>query len=110
MPDRPVGTLVREADGEAFASFTWRVWRQAGSVAPCFAGATDELIVEITQPEAVSVRLGGPVHRIFAAIDGAAPGGFASTRASEGTDSLEATKPSNPSMTQKCPCGNSSRT
>ena len=66
-------TTVAEAtadDAGAFAAFFWEAWQQAGPNAPGFAGATDEIIRELTTQAAIVERLGGPDRRMFLARSG----------------------------------------
>ncbi len=82
----PAGTeiVTREAidkDADAISTFLWVLWSEAGSDAPGLAGATDEVIAEIAEPEAICGRLGGPERRIYIATQGDRVVGFAATRA-----------------------------
>jgi putative acetyltransferase len=83
---------VREAtpaDVDAFAAFFRTAWREAGPEAPGFAGATDEVIDELTTRTAVLDRLGGPDRRMYLAWSSAEVVGFAATRRiDEGTVEL----------------------
>lgn len=75
--------LVTEAaydDVGAFASFFWTAWRQAGPDAPGFAGASDEVIAELTTTEAIQQRIGGPERRMFLAWEDQRVVGFAATK------------------------------
>jgi ribosomal protein S18 acetylase RimI-like enzyme len=69
-----------DADVDAFARFFRRAWQEAGPDAPGFTGATDEVIDELTAPEAVRARIGGPERRMFLARAGGEVVGFAATR------------------------------
>jgi len=74
---------VREAtsdDVDAFATFFRAAWREAGPEAPGFAGATDQVIEELTTREAILDRLGGPERRLYLAWSSAEVVGFAATR------------------------------
>jgi ribosomal protein S18 acetylase RimI-like enzyme len=74
---------VREAtpaDADAFAAFFRTAWREAGPGAPGFAGATDDVIDELTTRTAVLDRLGGPDRRMYLAWSSAQVVGFAATR------------------------------
>lgn len=76
-------TTVREAeDGDvaAFAQFFTTAWRQAGPDALGFTGATDEVIAELTTPDAVRERIGGPERRMFLAWHRERVVGFSATR------------------------------
>lgn len=82
---------VREAtadDVDAFASFLRTAWASAGPGAPGFAGATDDIIAELTQPEAILARLGGPERRLYLASSGEGVVGFAATHRIDG-DAVE---------------------
>ncbi len=71
--------LVTEAtqdDVAAFAAFFWEAWREAGPDAPGFAGATDDVITELTTPEAIRQRIGGPERRMFLAWETSAGSAF----------------------------------
>ena len=79
MTDATV-TEATPADVGAFAEFFLTAWRQAGPDAPGFAGATEEVIAELTTPEAFRARVGGPERRMYLArVDGRVVG-FAATR------------------------------
>ncbi len=67
-------------DERAIAEFFLQAWHEAGPDMPGFSGATDEVIAEITQPEAIRSRIGGPQRRMFLAWDAGAVVGFAATR------------------------------
>jgi ribosomal protein S18 acetylase RimI-like enzyme len=66
-------------DAGAFAAFFWEAWQQAGPAAPGFAGATDEVIRELTTQSAIVERLGGPDRRMFLAWVGQRVVGFSAT-------------------------------
>jgi ribosomal protein S18 acetylase RimI-like enzyme len=68
------------ADVEFFAAFFREAWRQAGPDAPGFAGATDDVIAELTTPAAVRARIGGPERRMYLAWEGGRVVGFAATK------------------------------
>jgi hypothetical protein len=55
----PVVTEATTADVPAVSTFFWDAWRQAGPDSPGFAGATEDVIAEITTPELIRSRLGG---------------------------------------------------
>ena len=81
-PDRVFAT-VREAsdqDVPPFVDFLNEAWRQSGPRAPGFAGATNEIIAELTTDEAVRARIGGPDRRMFLAWSGDRVVGFAATK------------------------------
>ena len=57
------GIVTREAgarDADAISDFLWVLWNEAGTDAPGLAGATEQVIAEIAEPEAIRNRLGGP--------------------------------------------------
>jgi ribosomal protein S18 acetylase RimI-like enzyme len=75
--------VVREAsevDIDAFAEFFKAAWRQSGPDAPGFAGATDEVIAELTTRDAIRERIGGPDRRMFFAWEDDRVVGFAATK------------------------------
>jgi ribosomal protein S18 acetylase RimI-like enzyme len=69
-----------ESDTAAFARFFLAAWREAGPKAPGFAGATEEVIAELTTVEAVRARVGGPDRRMFLAWHARRVVGFAATK------------------------------
>ena len=72
-----------EADAShipAISSFFWEAWRQTGPNAPGWAGASEEVIAELTAPDAIRARIGGPARRMFLAIDDDTVVAFAATR------------------------------
>jgi len=83
MSHEVAGVVVREAveaDVGAFGVFFRDAWDQSGSEAPGFAGATDEVIAELTEPVAIRERIGGPDRRMFLAWDGDRVIGFSANR------------------------------
>ncbi len=77
------GPTVREADSTdaaAIADFIRTAWIEAGADAPGFAGATDEIIDEVTRAESIRARLGTTGRRMFIAVSDAGVVGFAATR------------------------------
>ncbi|NIR38079.1 MAG: GNAT family N-acetyltransferase, partial [Actinobacteria bacterium] len=68
-----------ETDVTAFADFLRTAWREAGPEAPGFAGGTDAVIAQLTTPEAISARIGGPRRRMYLAWDGNSVVGFSAT-------------------------------
>jgi GNAT superfamily N-acetyltransferase len=68
------------ADAAAISAFFWDAWRLAGPEAPGWAGASEEAIAELTAPEAILARIGGPERRMFLAWVGERVVGFAATR------------------------------
>lgn len=80
MADDPITVTEATADDAgAFAAFFWEAWQEAGPTAPGFAGATDEVIRELTTRAAIVERLGGPDRRMFLAWSGGRVIGFAAT-------------------------------
>lgn len=69
-----------EENVPAIGSFFLEMWRQSGPNAPGFAGATEAVIAEIAQPDAIRSRIGGPDRRMFLARTGDSVVGFAATR------------------------------
>jgi ribosomal protein S18 acetylase RimI-like enzyme len=69
-----------ELDVDAFAEFFKTAWRQSGPDAPGFAGATDEIIAELTTQDAIRERIGGPDRRMFLAWEDERVVGFAATK------------------------------
>ena len=74
-------TEATAADISAISVFFHEMWRQAGPDSPGFAGATESVIAEIAEPEAIRPRLGGPERRMFLAYERESVVGFAATRA-----------------------------
>ncbi len=75
--------IVTEADSEdvaAIAAFFWEAWRGAGPDAPGWAGASEEVIGELTTVDAIQARVGGPDRRMFLAWSGSRVVAFAATR------------------------------
>jgi len=68
------------ADVEEMGAFIRSLWEAAGPRAPGLTGATDEVIAEISAPEALRERIGGPERRVFLARIGTEVVGFAATR------------------------------
>lgn len=84
MATDDLAVSTREAhdeDADAIGTFLWRLWNEAGTNAPGLAGATEAVIAEIADPDAIRSRLGGPDRRIFVATQGESVVGFAATRA-----------------------------
>jgi GNAT superfamily N-acetyltransferase len=73
-------TEAGPADAEAAGAFVRELWEAAGPDAPGLTGATDEVIAEISRPEEIRLRLGGPERRIFLARRSGRVIGFAATR------------------------------
>jgi ribosomal protein S18 acetylase RimI-like enzyme len=67
-------------DAEAAGAFVRELWAAAGPGAPGLTGATDDVIAEISRPEEIRLRLGGPERRIFLARRDGRIVGFAATR------------------------------
>jgi len=76
------------ADVAAIASFFWAAWRTSGPDAPGWAGASEDVIAELTTPEAIWARIGGPERRMFLAWDESRVVAFAATR-SEDEETVE---------------------
>jgi ribosomal protein S18 acetylase RimI-like enzyme len=68
------------ADVEEMGAFIRTLWEAAGPQAPGLTGATDEVIAEISSPDALRERVGGPERRVFLARVGPEVVGFAATR------------------------------
>jgi ribosomal protein S18 acetylase RimI-like enzyme len=86
--DSPVAVSeAGPADAEAAGSFVRELWAAAGPDAPGLTGATDEVIAEISRPEEIRLRLGGPERRIFLARRDGRVVGFAATRRLDPTTS-----------------------
>jgi len=84
-PDTPE-IRVAEANGadvESIASFFWEAWSSSGPDAPGWAGASEEVIAELTTPEAIRERIGGPERRMFLAWDENRVVAFAATRSED---------------------------
>lgn len=88
--DERIGVLEATAeDASAFAELFTTAWKEAGPDAPGFTGATDQVIAELSAPEAFRERIGGPDRRMFLAWDDDRVVGFSSTkRTSEDTVEL----------------------
>lgn len=78
--DRVVVCEATERDVAAFATFFREAWQEAGPDAPGFAGATEEVIRELTTREAILERIGGPDRRMFLARQGGRVVGFSATK------------------------------
>lgn len=79
-PGRVVITEATDDDAAGFAQFFDSAWREAGPGAAGFTGATDEVIAELTTPEAFRKRIAGPDRHMFLARDVDRVVGFSSTR------------------------------
>jgi len=79
MPEIRV-TEAGSEDVAAIASFFWAAWRTSGPDAPGWAGASEEVIAELTTSEAIQARVGGPDRRMFLAWEESRVVGFAATR------------------------------
>ncbi|MGA9594707.1 MAG: GNAT family N-acetyltransferase [Acidimicrobiia bacterium] len=84
----PMVGEAKDGDVDAISAFLWEAWRQAGPGAPGFAGATEEVIADVADPDLIRSRTGGPDHRMYIARSGDRIIGFASTRA-ETADTVE---------------------
>lgn len=77
---RPVVREATTSDVGGFAVFFRRAWEEAEPGAAGFAGASDEIIEQLTTPDAVRKRIGGPERRMFLAWDSDQVVGFSATR------------------------------
>ncbi len=75
-----------QADAAAIGAFMLAAWKAAGPGAPGYSGATDTVMAEVTQEEAVRERIAPPERRMFAARIGGTIVGFAATRQIDGSD------------------------
>ena len=73
-------TEATPSDIPAISEFFWAMWNEAGPDAPGFSGATENVIAEIAQPDAIAVRIGGPNRRMFLAYKDESVVGFVATR------------------------------
>jgi ribosomal protein S18 acetylase RimI-like enzyme len=88
---RDAGFSIAEAgdsDVAAIASFLWAAWHTSGLDAPGWAGASEDVLTELTAPDAIQARIGGPNRRLFLAWANGRVVGFAATRTEHG-DSAE---------------------
>lgn len=67
-------------DAAAVAVLLRALWSEAGPDAPGFAGTTDEIIDELTRPEAIAQRIAGPGRHLYLGGDQSGWLGFAATR------------------------------
>lgn len=81
---RIVVTEATEQDVAAIAVFFREAWAMTGSDAPGWAGASEEAIAELTRPEVLRDRVGGPQRRMFLARDRDRVVGFSATRIGAG--------------------------
>lgn len=75
--------VVSEAtvdDIPAIATFFRDAWAMVGPDAPGWAGASEEVIEELTRPEVLAARVGGPDRRMFIAVVDGRVAGFSATR------------------------------
>jgi len=72
--------LAERSDAAAFAHFLREAWQESGPDAPGFAGATDEVIDQITHLEAVEERIEADGRTMHLALEDGAVIGFAATR------------------------------
>lgn len=78
---RPVVIVEATSDHiPAIATFFREAWAMTGPDAPGWAGASDEVIESLTDPELIRSRIGGPERRMHLAMVGARVVGFAATR------------------------------
>ena len=80
MPDTVEVAEATDDDVAAISDFIREAWRQAGPGAAGFAGATDEVIAEISTPAAIQARIGGPERRMFLARADHTVVGFSASR------------------------------
>ncbi|MCJ2520687.1 MAG: hypothetical protein LN412_07075, partial [Candidatus Thermoplasmatota archaeon] len=59
-----------ETDLDAIASFFWEAWREAGPDAPGWAGASEDVMEEITTRESILKHMGSADRGIFLAKEG----------------------------------------
>jgi ribosomal protein S18 acetylase RimI-like enzyme len=78
-------TEATSDDVRALSDLLTESWREAGPGAAGFGGATDQVIAEISAPEAVAALIDDPRRRVFLAMTGGRPVGFAATRALDDT-------------------------
>jgi ribosomal protein S18 acetylase RimI-like enzyme len=74
--------IVEASDDDvgAIGRLFWRMWDEAGPDAPGFSGATEDIVAEIAEPDAIRARIGGSRRRMFIAYSGDDAVGFAATR------------------------------
>jgi GNAT superfamily N-acetyltransferase len=86
MTRDPNAEVIEAGTGDvpAVAQFFWRAWEEAGPEAPGFAGASEEVIRQLTDPEVLLARIGGPDRRMFLAWEGDRVIGFSATRRLQG--------------------------
>ena len=87
-PDLTI-TEATTADIDTIAEFFWAAWRSTGPEAPGWAGASEEVMAEITDPNLIRSRIGGPDRRMFLAWVEDRVVGFAATRVLEAADTVE---------------------
>lgn len=80
MTGTHVVSEATDADIDAIAAFFWEGWRQAGPDAPGWAGASESVMEELTDPELLLARIGGPDRRMWLAWEDDRVVGFAATR------------------------------
>ena len=68
-----------DADIAGIAEFFTSAWAEAGAGAAGWTGASDDVIDQITAPEALRARIGGPRRRMYLARDDGRVIGFAAT-------------------------------
>jgi ribosomal protein S18 acetylase RimI-like enzyme len=81
-------TEAGDADIDAIAAFFWEAWRSTGPAARGWAGASDEVMQELTDPELIRARIGGPERRMHLAWIAERVVGFAATRILQPTADL----------------------
>lgn len=65
---------------EEISRFLREAWEEAGEDAPGWAGASEEVMRELTEPDAIVEHMGGPSRRMFAARTPEGIVGLAATR------------------------------
>lgn len=80
MPNAIEVTEATHEDVTAISAFFNEAWRQAGPDTPGFAGADDDVIAEISAPETIKERIGGPERRMFLARLDRTVVGFSASR------------------------------
>ena len=73
--------IAKKTDAKALGAFMTRAWREAGSGALGFTGATEDTIRDISSADFLVQRIANPKMRILVADAGGEIVGFASIRA-----------------------------
>ena len=85
-PVRAGVRIATEGDAATLGAFIRSAWQEAGDGAPGSSGATDEVIDELADPEAMRTRLTADGRRMLLASLDDEPVGFAATRRLDGGD------------------------